>query len=49
MFVESKSFGSIKMELVQKKSWLKSKYDVPISYWQTPLIEKINDMQNEQG
>lgn len=42
MIVESRQLGQIDMILSQKKKWLQSKYNIPISVWQTQLIESVN-------
>lgn len=33
----------------QKKRWLQSKYDVPISVWQTQLIESVNILEEGES
>ena len=47
MIVESRQLGQIDMILSQKKRWLQSKYSIPISVWQTQLIESVNCIDDD--
>lgn len=49
MVVESRDLGQIDMIQTQKKRWLQSKYDVPISVWQTQLIESVNILEEGES